>query len=269
MANLGDFNPDTDMVAYDDMLEIDQWIVAETNKLVKLCRDAYDEYEFHIVYHAINKFCTIELSKLYIDITKDRLYVEKANSAARRSGQSALYHVLNVITRLLAPVISFTAEEIWKHMPHSESDRVESVFLNDMPVYSAAFADETAALTAKWDKLFEYRDDVMKALELARAEKMIGKSLDAKVTVYTNDEDAYATLTAFADKLAEVYITSQATVVKGEAPEGAFTETQTGISVKVENADGCKCGRCWSYSTEGVTDDEGGFLCERCRKLLL
>lgn len=269
MANLGDFDPDTNIVAFDDMLEIDQWIVAETNNLVKLCLEAYDEYEFHIVYHAINKFCTIELSKLYIDITKDRLYVEKADSTARRSGQSALYHVLNVIVRLLAPVISFTAEEIWKAMPHEKSDRVESVFLNDMPRYSKAFADETQALCAKWDKLFEYRDDVMKALEIARADKMIGKSLDAKVTVYTNDDEAYAVLSAFADKLAETYITSGATVVKGEAPEGAFTETQTGIAVKVENADGCKCGRCWSYSTEGVSDDEGGFLCERCRKILL
>ena len=269
MANLGDFDPDTNIVAFDDMLEIDQWIVAETNNLVKLCLESYDEYEFHIVYHAINKFCTIELSKLYIDITKDRLYVEKADSTARRSGQSALYHVLNVIVRLLAPVISFTAEEIWKAMPHEKSDRVESVFLNDMPRYSKAFADETQALCAKWDKLFEYRDDVMKALEIARADKMIGKSLDAKVTVYTNDDEAYAVLSAFADKLAETYITSGATVVKGEAPEGAFTETQTGIAVKVENADGCKCGRCWSYSTEGVSDDEGGFLCERCRKILL
>ena len=269
MANLGDFNPDTDMVAYDDMLEIDQWIVAETNKLVKLCLDAYDEYEFHIVYHAINKFCTIELSKLYIDITKDRLYVEKADSSARRSGQSALYHVLSVITRLLAPVISFTAEEIWKAIPHDASDKKESVFLNDMPRYSKAFEDETAALTAKWDKLFEYRDDVMKALELARADKMIGKSLDAKVTVYTNDDEAYNTLEAFADKLAETYITSAAYVVRGDAPEGAFTETQTGIAVKVEPADGCKCGRCWSFSTVGVTDEEGGFLCERCKKIII
>ena len=154
-------------------------------------------------------------------------------------------------------------------MPHEASDRAESVFLNDMPRYSKAFEDETAALTSKWDKLFEYRDDVMKALEVARADKMIGKSLDAKVTVYTNDDEAYAVLNAFADKLAETYITSAAYVVKGEAPEGAYTETQTGIAVKVENADGCKCGRCWSFSTQGVTDEEGGFLCERCRKILL
>ncbi len=268
MANLGDFNPDTDMVAFGDMLEIDRWIVAETNKLVKLCLEAYDEYEFHIVYHAINKFCTIELSKLYIDITKDRLYVEKADSAARRSGQSALYTVLSALTRLLAPVISFTAEEIWKCMPHAESDKLESVFLNDMPKYDSAFAEKTAALCAKWDKLFEYRDDVMKALELARAEKMIGKSLDAKVTVYTTDEEAYATLCAFEGELATTYITSQAYVLKGDAPEGAFTETQSGIAVKVESADGCKCDRCWSYSTKGVRDDEGGFLCERCKNLI-
>jgi isoleucyl-tRNA synthetase len=154
-------------------------------------------------------------------------------------------------------------------MPHAEGDRAESIFLNDMPVYSAVFAEETSALTAKWDKLFLYRDDVMKALELARAEKLIGKSLDAKVTVYANDDEAFETLNAFADKLAETYITSAAYVVRGDAPEGAFTETQTGIAVKVETADGCKCGRCWSYSTEGVTDEEGGFLCERCRKLLL
>ena len=267
MANLGDFNPDTDIVAFDDMLEIDQWIIAETNKLVKQCLEAYDEYEFHIVYHAINKFCTIELSKLYIDITKDRLYVEKADSAARRSGQSALYGVLQVITRLLSPIISFTAEEIWKAMPHASDDKCESVFLNDMPKYSEELAGETEALCAKWDKLFEYRDDVMKALELARANKMIGKSLDAKVTVYTNDDEAYAALSAFADKLAETYITSAAYVIKGDAPAGAFTETQTGIAVVVEPADGHKCDRCWSYSTEGK-QTEDGFICSRCLAII-
>ena len=269
MANLGDFDPDADMVAYEDMLDIDRWIVAEMNELVKTCREAYDNYEFHIVYHAINKFCTIELSKLYIDITKDRLYVEKANSAARRSGQTALYMVLSDLVRLLAPVISFTAEEIWKAMPHKASDKMESVFLNDMSTYDEKLASDTAEMRAKWEKVFEYRDDVMKALELARANKMIGKSLDEKVTVYTENDEIYADLAAFKDDLAAIYITSAATVVKGAAPEGAFTETQSGISVVVANADGCKCGRCWSYSTEGVDDGEGGFLCERCRKILL
>ena len=154
-------------------------------------------------------------------------------------------------------------------MPHAASDKLESVFLNDMPAYNETLASNTAEARAKWEKLFEYRDDVMKALELARANKMIGKSLDAKVTVYTTDDGAYESLNDFADDLATIYITSAATVVKGEAPEGAFTETQSGVAVVVANADGCKCGRCWSYSTEGVDDGEGGFLCERCRKILL
>ncbi len=268
MANLGDFNPDTDMVAFDDMLEIDRWIIAETNKLTKLCREGYNNYEFHIVYHSINKFCTIELSKLYIDITKDRLYVEKADSAARRSGQTALYRVLSDLVRLLAPMISFTAEEIWRYMPHSESDKLESVFLNDMPIYDAALDDKTADLCAKWDKLFEYRDDVMKALEIARADKRIGKSLDAKITVYTNQKEIYDTLSAFASDLAMIFITSGANVEMCDAPEGAYVPEERELSVLVEPADGCKCGRCWSYSTKGVHDDEGGFLCERCKNLI-
>lgn len=268
MANLGDFNPDTDIVAFDDMLEIDRWIVSEANQLVKTCLDGYDTYEFHVVYHAINKFCTIELSKLYIDITKDRLYVEKADSAARRSGQTALYTVLSSLVRLLAPLISFTAEEIWSCMPHASADDRESVFLNDMPVYDAELAQKTAVLSENWDRMLAYRDDVMKALELARAEKMIGKALDAKVTVYTSDENIYNSISSFGDQLATVYTTSGASVKLGAAPSGAFTETQTGISVLVEPADGCKCGRCWSYSTKGIADDEGGFLCERCKNIL-
>ncbi len=267
MANLGDFNPDTDIVAYNDMLEIDRWIVAQTNKLVKLCTEAYDEYEFHIVYHAINKFCTIELSKLYIDITKDRLYVEKADSKARRSGQSALYCVLQAITRLLAPVISFTAEEIWKAMPHAAADKKESVFLNDIPKYDAEFDRANEELSAKWDKLFDYRDGVMKALELARAEKLIGKSLDAKVTVYTKDEAVYALLNSFAAELATVYIVSEVELVLGDAPEGAISDEESEIAVLVEVATGEKCDRCWIRSNDCTPDGEG-YLCPRCRAIV-
>ncbi len=268
MANIGDFNPDTDMVKFEDMLEIDRWIVAESNRLVRECRAGYDGYEFHAVYHAINKFCTIELSKLYIDMTKDRLYVEKANSPERRSGQSALYTVLSTLVRLLAPMISYTAEEIWKHMPHSSSDKLDSVFLNDIPEFDEVLDRENCELLDNWDKMLTYRDDVMKALELARANKMIGKALDAKVTIYTADKEIYEAINSFGNWLTTVYTTSGASVVLGDAPEGAFSETQTGIAIVVECADGCKCGRCWSYSTKGITDEEGGFLCERCKNIL-
>ena len=264
LANLGDFNPDTDMVAYENLPAIDKWILARFNKLVKEVRDAFDGYEFHIAYHALNNFCTVDLSKLYVDITKDRVYTERADSAARRSSQTAMYIIISGMTRLMAPIISFTAEEIWQSMPHGASDKKESVFLNDMPAYDAALENEG---TNAWDDLFALRDDVMKALELARAEKLIGKSLDAKVTVYTEDAAAYALLEAFANDLATVYITSAAEVVNGAAPEGAIVGEDGRICVVVAPADGCKCDRCWAYAKDGIREDDN-FLCARCQNIL-
>ena len=268
LANLGDFAPDTDAVAMDDLLQIDKWIISRVNELTRVCRDAYNSYEFHIAYNAINNFCTNDLSKLYVDITKDRLYTDGKDSASRRAGQTAMYTVLSALTRLVAPILCFTAEEIWKAMPHAAADDSRSVFLNAMPVCDEALAFPEAD---RLEELFALRDDVMKALELARAAKMIGKSLDAKVTVYTEDEAQLAILNGFAADLATIFITSQATVVKGVAPAGAFTETVSGIAVLVESADGEKCDRCWMYVTAPIYDGEGderGCLCARCHKVV-
>ncbi len=266
LANLSDFNPDTDMVALADMEEIDRWVLAEFNELVKTCREAYDDFEFHVIYHEICNFCTVNLSKIYIDVTKDRVYVGKKDGQPRRAAQSAMYTVLNGLTRILAPLISFTAEEIWQAMPHAASDVRESVFLNDMPAYDEAYCN--VELAARWDRQFALRDDVMKALEVARAAKLIGKSLDAKVTVYTEDKDAAALLESFGADLATVYIVSDAKVVVGKAPEGAFTETVSGIGVLVELADGDKCDRCWAHSTEGEHTEDGGFICAKCKAII-
>ena len=268
LANLGDFNPDTDAVATADLQEIDKWIISRTNELARTCREAYTGYEFHIAYNAINNFCTNDLSKLYVDITKDRLYTDGKASLSRRAGQTAMFTVLSALTRLVAPIICFTAEEIWKAMPHTSAEDTRSVLLNEMPAYDEALAFPEAA---KLDELFTLRDDVMKALELARAAKMIGKSLDAKVTVYTQDEAQLAVLNGFAADLPTMFITSQATAVKDVAPEGAFTETQSGIAVLVEPADGEKCDRCWMYVTAPIYDGEGeerGCLCGRCHKVV-
>jgi len=264
MANLSDFNPDTDMVAKDELYEIDKWVLNCYNSLVKTVNEAYNKYEFHIVYHEINNFCTVELSKLYIDITKDRIYVEKKDSHARRCAQTTMYTILSGLTRMLAPLIVFTAEEIWKAMPHASSDNKESVFLNSLPKYDEkiAFSD----IEQKWDRLFGLRDDVMKSLELARADKFIGKSLDAKVTIYTEDSAIYDLLSSFDGELATVYIVSSASVVLGKAPEGA-TSYDSGIGVKVDIADGERCDRCWLHSTEGE-HTEDGFLCARCAKIV-
>ena len=269
MANLGDsetdFDPNRDMVDTSKLYEIDKWALSELNTLIDVCRKAYETYEFHIVYHEINKFCTITLSKLYIDITKDRVYVEKKDSEARRAAQTAMFIILSSLARLIAPMLSFTAEEIWKAMPHTADEKKESVFLNAMPEYKAEY--EFNDVTARWNKLFDLRDDIMKALEEARAGKLIGKSLDAKVTIYTKDAEILKTLGDFADELKTVFIVSGVELVPEDAPEGAFKETESGIGVVVSTADGHKCDRCWAYSAD-CTESEDGFICERCRKIV-
>jgi isoleucyl-tRNA synthetase len=265
LANLGGFDPNTDMVELSELLDIDKWALARTNELIKTCREAYDNYEFHVIYHAINNFCTTDMSKLYVDITKDRMYTEKTESVLRRSAQSAMWLILSALTRLAAPLISFTAEEIWQSMEHLDSDKKESVFLNDLPAANAAW--EFSELAAKWDRLFELRDDVMKALEIARADKLIGKSLDAKVTVFTNDKETFELLDSFKSELPAVYIVSAAEIVLGNAPEGAFAEEGGAICVLVEVANGERCDRCWLHSTECVSDGEG-HLCPRCRAIV-
>ena len=266
LGNLGDFDPNTHMVPVEELYDIDKWILGRLNELVRVCRGGYDEYEFHVVYHAMNNFCTNDLSKLYVDITKDRVYTEKADSKARRCVQTAMYTVVSAMTRLLAPILAFTAEEIWQNMPHLSTDKTESVFLNLMPAYeeNVAYAD----VVEQMDRLFVLRDDVMKALEIARADKLIGKSLDAKVTVYTTDADHLAVLDRFADELPVMFITSGATVVREAAPVDAFVETESGIAVKVAPADGCKCDRCWMFVTDGVKADED-YLCQRCAKIVI
>ncbi len=266
LADLYDFNPDTDCVPMDELYDIDKWIVAGMNDLVATARRAYEDYEFHTLYHALCNFCTVELSKLYIDITKDRVYAEGANSRARRSAQTAMYHIISSMTRIMAPLLAFTAEEIWQAMPHCAADKKESVFLNEMPTYDEALA--FPEVTARYNALFELRESVMKALELARAEKRVGKSLDAKVTVYTEDENAYALLTSFEAELPTMFIVSQVALVKGTAPAEAVTEENAAISVAVESAEGEKCDRCWNYAVDAFHDGEDGCLCPRCRAVL-
>ncbi len=265
MANLGDFDPDTDCVALDDMLDIDRWALSRLEALVAEVRKAYDSYSFHLVYHAINNFCTVDMSKLYIDITKDRVYVENPASQARRSAQTALYYIISALVKMIAPILSYTAEEIWQAMPHASTDDKTSVFLAEMPKAEGKYTFDGAE---RWEELFNLRDDVMKALEIARAEKKIGKSLDAKVTVYTADKAVLELLAKFTEEeLKTVFITSGAHVVDGNAPEGAYVPEEGKIAVLVENADGKRCDRCWCYSTEGESDEEG-FICERCKRIL-
>ena len=271
LANLGtpeeDFNPDTDMIAFEDLENIDKWIVSRFNSLVARVKKAYNTYEFHLIYHDVHNFCAIDLSKLYIDITKDRVYVESKKSKARRSAQTAMYYILSGFTRLIAPILSFTAEEIWQFMSHAKNENKESVFLNDFPEYDEKLT--FPEVTAKYDKLFDIRDDVMKALEVARADKLIGKSLDAEVVIYVKEgSDEQKLFESFGKELSDLFICSGA-VISTEAPcEDAFTDTISGIAVKVRLATGEKCDRCWYIRKDAGEDGEGGHICSRCANIL-
>ena len=268
MANIGDFDPDRDMVPVEKLCDIDKWALSKVNDLAKTVRDAYDSYEFHIVYHSINNFCTIDMSKLYIDITKDRVYTESAGSEKRRSAQTAMYLILHSLVRMTAPLIAFTGEEIWQAMPHSSSDVRESVFCNRLPEYTDAW--EFSDVTARYERIFAERDAVMAALEGARANKLIGKSLDAKVDIYTDDAEKLALFESFEEtELEDIFITSGVTLSRGEAPEGAYTpEEDRTISVLVSNADGERCDRCWKYASDCVHDGES-VLCHRCHDIVV
>lgn len=266
LANLGDFDPETGLLPAEELCEIDKWALTRVNELAQVARESYDKYEFHVLYHAVNNFCTTDLSKLYIDITKDRVYTEAADGKLRRAAQSTMWYILSALTRIIAPMISFTAEEIWQAMPHLASDNKKSVFLNPLPEVRPEWS--FPELEAHWDRLFALRDDVMKALELARAEKLIGKSLDADLTIYATDAEVCGLLDSFGEEaLKTVFIVSDVNVKNEAAPAGAFTETQSGIGVLVEASQAERCDRCWLHDKNAVSDGDG-HLCPRCAAIV-
>ena len=250
LANLGDFDPDNDMLPVSELEDIDKWIIAGANELAARSIKNYDEYDFHGVFHDLANFCTVDLSKLYIDITKDRSYVEAPTSKTRRAVQTAMYTVLSMITRILAPLLTFTADEIWRAMPHVASEDARSVLLNDIPTYDESLT--FPEIKAHWDHLFELRDDVMKELETARANKLIGKSLEAQLHITASGEQ-YAVLDSFRDQLAAIFIVSAVSLESGEGE----------MKVTVEPASGEKCDRCWMFTEDGETTEDG-HLCARC-----
>ncbi len=262
LGNISDFDPAKDTVTYDNMVECDKWAMLKLNELAKKVHEAYSSYDFHIVYHAILNFCVVDMSNFYLDIIKDRLYAEKSDSPERRSAQSAMYNILSYIVRLISPVLAYTSEEIWHSMPHIQGENLESILLNSMPVYDEKYVD--AQLKEKYDTLISLRSEVAKALESARSEKIIGSSLGAGVTIYGSTQ-AIEKLKAVEELLETVLIVSSVTLVEGEG-EGMKCESW-GITVKVEEAKGEKCERCWLIRELG-TNPHHPTLCPRCAKVL-
>lgn len=259
LGNIYDFNPDTDMVGFEALQPIDKWAMWRLDDLITKVRAAYEEYEFHTVYHAIHNFCVVDMSNFYLDVLKDRLYVEKSDSPSRRAAQTVIYTVLDAMTRMLAPILAFTAEEIWSYLPHTASHDKASVLFNEIPAPSGNHYDE--AFIEKWERIHALREDVKKALELARAAKVIGSSLEAKVTIICGGE-LFDFVKSVEPELATAFIVSQ--VVIASEGEGEYKGDIEGLSVTVSHADGEKCERCWSYGGGVGSHADHPTLCDRC-----
>lgn len=264
LGNLSDFNPDTDMVALDQLLPIDRWALHKLDELSKRVCEGYDSFEFHQAYHAIHNFCVVDMSNFYLDVLKDRLYIEKKDSQSRRAAQTAMYIILDAMTRLVSPILAYTSDEIWHAMPHDASADQECVLFNEMPKPTGVNAD--ANFTAKWDRIHAIRDVVKKALEIARTNKVIGSSLDSKVQLYC-DGELYDFVKSVEDELTTAFIVSEVEVAKGG--KGEFTgEELPELSVTVYHAEGEKCPRCWTYTNTVGSDAEHPEVCARCAKAL-
>jgi isoleucyl-tRNA synthetase len=250
LGNLSDFDPGTDAVPGSELAGIDQWILLRAEDLAARCRVWYENFEFHKVYHSVYAFATVDLSAVYFDILKDRLYTAATKSQARRSAQTALYRLLDALVRLMAPLMSFTAEEVWGHMGRTES--VHIACFPEPSELTAGFDDAARQCAQDWDRLMQVRDTVLKSLEAARNDKLIGAPLEACVRLAA-DADLYPLLEQYARELPALFIVSQVALERADA-----------WSVQVERAAGQKCERCWKYTTDTGVDARFPTICGPC-----
>ncbi|WP_177920474.1 isoleucine--tRNA ligase [uncultured Eubacterium sp.] len=262
LGNLYDFDPDNDMVSNDELEELDKYALMKLDEVIAIARKGYDEYEYHTTAHALHNFCVVDMSNFYFDVLKDRLYTTAPDSKSRRAAQTVLYKVLDALTLILTPILAFTCDEIWTAMKHDKSRNPEGPLFNNIP--TADYIETDEAFIAKWDRIHEIRTDVQKALELARNEKVIGKPLEAKVTLYADGELADF-LKSELKSLPEIFITSAVEIADGE---GEFKGDVKGLSITVNKADGEKCERCWKFSDTVGQDSEHPTLCAHCAETM-
>jgi len=264
LGNLYDFDHKTDSIQYDEMEELDRWALNKLRDLSKEILSAYDEFNFHLVYHKLHNFCVLDLSSFYLDIIKDRLYTSPGKSVARRSAQTAINQILEVLVRLMAPILSFTADEIWQYMKGKE--QTPSVHADlFIPLTDT---HEDLELMNRWDRIVEIRGEVTKTLELARKEKIIGHSLNASVTLGLSPE-FMETLSPYRDQLRSIFIVSDVEITDiGELADTPESDTTPGLKVKVSPSNAPKCDRCWVHDTTVGEDNTHPTICKRCLKVL-
>ncbi|MBI5064029.1 MAG: class I tRNA ligase family protein, partial [Desulfatitalea sp.] len=260
LGNLSDFDPGRHTVPYDQMTAIDRYALHGLQDLVARARKAYETYDFHVIYHGLYNYCTLDLSAFYLDILKDRLYTSPPESPARRSAQTALYRIADALARLMAPIMVFTAEEIWRYLPAVAGKEV-SIHLGAMPEADESLRD--TALAEQWQAIKLVRAEVTKALEEARVQKRIGHSLEAVVALGLS-ADLHVQLAPYADELRSIFIVSEVHLTQGGL-EGAFGGTETpGIAIRVTPADSQKCERCWVHDPSVGRRAEHAAVCDRC-----
>ena len=264
LANTADFDPVKDRVDYTDMPEIDRWALHELQELVREVTNAYDNYQFHQVYSKIYNFCIVEMSSFYLDVLKDRLYTFQAAGQERRSAQTVLNEILETLAALLAPVLSFTAEEIWQFLP--DKNKAQSVLLAAFPKVKDQYRN--GELAENWKVVLELRGEISKALEIARRDKIISSSLEAAVEMFVKaDRQVYASiLKEYTEQWPSILIVSQVKISAGDLGDNFYApeDPKFGLQVKVTKAAGRKCVRCWNYSPQVGQDGEHPELCERC-----
>jgi len=264
LGNTWDYQADLHAIPYSSLEEIDRWALYRLFKLVQKTAQAYESYEFHQVFHAVHNFAVVDMSNLYLNIVKDRLYVLNENDPSRRAVQTVLEKVLHTLTLLITPVLSFTAEEIWSHMSYRET---ESVLLADWPKLPAEYEDE--ALAQRWDTIFRVRESINAVLEKGRRERLIGNSLEAMLELYPN-ERLFTVLKDYRDQLAAIFIVSACNLREAdEEPEKGSTETlEAGLFINLKRAPGSKCARCWMISPSVPEQTQDGGICARCAGIL-
>ena len=265
LGNLYDFDPQNDAVPFEAMHELDRYMLRQTSAFSADVRAWYDEFAFHKIYHRVNHFCIVDLSAFYFDVLKDRLYISAPKSAARRSAQTAICRIGEALVRLLAPIMTFTSEEVWRFLPNL-ANRCDSVHLSQFPnaadILGAGVPEQDEHQAQEWQTLRIVRDEVLKALEEARNQKLIGTGLEAQVTIAASDP-VYSVLQAHADQLRYLFIVSAVTLLQGSGNGSTGS-----VHVEVKRADGLKCERCWNYSTHVGEDKNYPTVCERCSAVL-
>ncbi|UCD84165.1 MAG: isoleucine--tRNA ligase [Deltaproteobacteria bacterium] len=262
LGNLYDFDPEKDSVDYQELLEIDRFLLYRLNRLITRVRQAYDEFEFHVIYHSLHNFCVVDLSSFYLDILKDRLYTFPASSPARRSAQTVIREIALALAKLLAPILSFTAEDVWSYLPGIQE---ESVHGAGFPEARKDHLDDH--LTERWERLLQVRNEALKALEQARQQKLIGSSLEAKINIQS-PKKLLPFLKEYLQELPALFIVSQVTLADDSDKEGYVSQEIEGLKIQVLPAEGQKCERCWNYSSSVGTDKDHPLICERCLRVL-